>query len=77
MHSFVCLFVCMLVCLFSLTHTFLHHNNICLLSFVQKDKVGSFVCLCDDGYEGTLCDMDYDDCTGNLCEEQGTCVVSL
>ena len=43
---------------------------------VVQDKVGGFICNCEEGYEGTLCDRDIDDCLGNMCTEQGTCVVS-
>ena len=74
----VCLFVCLFICLFVWIFVCL---SLCLDAclficvFAQQDKVGTFACLCEDGYEGMLCDRDYDDCVGNLCEEQGTCVV--
>ncbi len=48
----------------------------CFFSFFQ-DKIGGFLCNCESGYEGTLCNTDIDDCVGNLCTEQGTCVVSV
>ena len=38
--------------------------------------MGGFICNCEEGYEGVLCDMDIDECLGNMCTEQGTCVVS-
>ena len=32
----------------------------------------SFICQCEAGYEGTLCEMDTDDCEDDLC--YGVCV---
>ena len=43
------------------------HNGTC------QDQVDGYACLCTDGFQGLLCDMDTDDCAVNPCLNGGTC----
>ena len=43
------------------------HNGTC------EDQVDGYICLCADGYQGVLCDVNTDDCAGNPCLNGGTC----
>ena len=38
-----------------------------------EDQVGSYICLCTDGYEGSLCEDNSDDCNPNPCLNGGSC----
>ena len=31
------------------------------------DGINNFTCICDAGYEGKTCDIDYDDCSSSPC----------
>ena len=37
------------------------------------DQVDGYVCICDSGYDGTLCDNNIDDCSPNPCLNGGSC----
>ena len=37
------------------------------------DQVDGYVCICDAGYDGTLCDNNIDDCSPNPCLNGGSC----
>ena len=37
------------------------------------DQVNSFVCICDDGYDGDNCETDSDDCDPNPCLNGSSC----
>ena len=39
---------------------------------ICEDQVDGFICLCEPGFNGTLCDNNIDDCYGNPCI-YGTC----
>ena len=45
----------------------------CLHSGTCEDQVDGFFCLCADGYQGALCDVNTDDCAENPCLNGGTC----
>lgn len=38
------------------------------------DKVNAFQCICNEGWEGALCNIDTDDCNPTPCRNNGTCV---
>ena len=38
--------------------------------------MNSFTCACTAGYTGSICQTDIDDCSPNMCQNGGTCVVS-
>ena len=45
----------------------------CLHKGTCEDQVDGYICLCADGYQGVLCDVNTDDCAGNPCLNGGTC----
>ncbi|XP_030837243.1 fibropellin-3-like [Strongylocentrotus purpuratus] len=53
-------------------------NNPCQNGAVCNEPAGggtgNAVCICLDGFTGGLCETDVDDCVGNPCGGQGTCV---
>ena len=44
----------------------------CVETGICEDKVDGFICLCEPGFNGTLCDNNIDDCYSNPCI-YGTC----
>ncbi|KAI4877768.1 hypothetical protein NFI96_021892 [Prochilodus magdalenae] len=46
----------------------------CLNGGTCLDGVGSFQCLCPDGWQGKLCDQDVDECLSDPCLNGGHCV---
>ena len=38
------------------------------------DGTNSFICRCNTGYTGTLCDVNINDCTGVSCSGNGRCI---
>ena len=38
---------------------------------------GSYTCQCMDGYSGTNCEIEIDDCKHQPCRNAGTCMVSI
>lgn len=48
-----------------------------IIHIVQlQDEVNGYRCICDNGYEGTNCEANTDDCVANACIF-GICVVSV
>ena len=47
--------------------------NVKIMEYVQME-LGSYMCLCVLGYNGSQCEMDIDDCAGDPCQNGGTCV---
>ena len=43
---------------------------------VNQDDVAIYICTCVDGWTGTSCEMNIDDCSPNPCQNGGTCTVS-
>lgn len=43
----------------------------------SKDEINSHTCICDAGFNGTLCDNNIDDCHPNPCQNDGNCTVSI
>ena len=39
-----------------------------------RDRVGDYICVCDQGYTGRHCDTEINECEPNPCEYGGTCV---
>ena len=48
------------------THTHTH----------TQDAVATYICTCVDGWTGTSCETNIDDCSSNPCQNGGTCTVS-
>ncbi|XP_071502570.1 uncharacterized protein [Diadema antillarum] len=42
-----------------------------------KDRIDSYSCQCDSGYEGVNCDREIDECKTNQCMHNSTCVDSF
>ncbi|KAJ8314221.1 hypothetical protein KUTeg_008782 [Tegillarca granosa] len=38
------------------------------------DQINGFTCICEKGWNGTLCQNNIDDCVGATCQHGGTCV---
>ncbi|CAG2206584.1 unnamed protein product [Mytilus edulis] len=38
------------------------------------DKLGGYTCACDIGFTGINCDMNIDDCTVHVCQNNATCI---
>ncbi|KAG1930353.1 neurogenic locus notch protein [Pimephales promelas] len=51
----------------------LRHNP-CLHSSCRAQSDGTALCVCQDGFEGTHCEIDSDDCVSRPCQNQGRCV---
>lgn len=55
-------------------------NTSTCLFFFKKSKscfsavVDGFYCLCNPGYAGMRCEQDINDCAGNMCENNSTCL---
>ena len=49
------------------------HSTPCQNGGTCEDQVNGFICLCDDGYEGSQCEHNPDDCNPNPCLNGGTC----
>lgn len=45
----------------------------CASTGTCQDQVNGYMCDCDDGYDGTLCDNNIDECSSNPCASTGTC----
>ncbi|NXQ31501.1 SNED1 protein, partial [Alaudala cheleensis] len=45
----------------------------CLNGGQCKDRVSAFLCLCEPGYTGYLCELDVDECQSEPCKNSGTC----
>ena len=41
------------------------------------DQVNGFICSCDNGYNGTLCDMEVDECLPEPCLNDGSCTDNI
>lgn len=39
----------------------------------DPDSSDYYVCECVDGWEGTHCELDFDECANNPCQNGGTC----
>ena len=44
----------------------------CASTGTCQDQVDGFICICDSGYDGTLCNNNIDDCTPDPCVH-GSC----
>lgn len=60
--------------------SFIRHNNHlflntdpCMNGGTCHDAVNSFVCTCNDGFEGERCETDVDDCKSSPCSNGATC----
>ena len=40
----------------------------CLIAGHCSDGINKFTCICDAGYVGSTCDIDYDDCSPSPCD---------
>ncbi|XP_074628689.1 uncharacterized protein LOC141886438 isoform X2 [Acropora palmata] len=49
-------------------------NTTCVHGECQGTKNGRYLCLCDDGFIGSRCDVIVNLCNPNPCGERGTCV---
>ena len=47
----------------------------CYSSGKCVDGVNSFICMCNPGFTGKLCQINIDDCVGVNCSGSGECVV--
>ena len=50
------------------------HNH--LRACMSQDDVASYTCTCEEGWTGTNCDVNINDCFPNPCRNGGTCNVS-
>ena len=41
------------------------------------DQVNGFICSCDHGHNGTLCDMEVDECLSEPCLNDGSCTDNI
>ncbi len=46
----------------------------CLNNGTCVDRVAEFECICRDGFQGELCQINIDDCQSASCENGATCV---
>ncbi|XP_074860207.1 sushi, nidogen and EGF-like domain-containing protein 1 isoform X2 [Carettochelys insculpta] len=45
----------------------------CFNGGLCKDRVAQFLCVCEAGYTGTLCELEIDECQSDPCKNGGTC----
>lgn len=59
-----CIIICTLLCVckYLFTHDWLY------------DFMCNFRCVCPEGFEGDMCEINIDDCEDNDCENNSTCV---
>lgn len=46
-------------------------HGICL---VDSDDTHNFRCMCESGYTGSHCQLNYDECSLNKCQNNASCV---
>ncbi|KFD67533.1 hypothetical protein M514_20210 [Trichuris suis] len=47
--------------------------NNCSIHSKCENTLGSYKCICHDGWRGVYCDEDIDECTSSPCQNQGEC----
>ena len=48
-------------------------NQTCNNNGTCVDRVDGFHCLCQTGYEGTMCDVEINECSSDPCMYNSTC----
>ena len=51
--------------------------SMCCPHDVLKDGLRSYACLCVPGFNGSRCETNINECSPNLCQNGGSCIVSL